>query len=256
MLVEDNLINQALAHEVLKNAGMKVTLANDGQQAVNCVESQEFAAILMDIRMPHMDGLEATRIIRQNRNYDHIPIIAISAGVLKHEIDKALALGCNQYVTKPVDFDRLLDQLTELIDSRFYATDSDIVSPAKNQVDASQPQLDIPELDLARALKNHNENSELFRRLLGDFVGYYQDAPQTLKQQLSANEIGTAERLAHNIAGVAGSFAADDLMHASRQLERAIAAGELENWQPLIAQFEDRLNSLVNSIQQCDLGEN
>jgi HPt (histidine-containing phosphotransfer) domain-containing protein len=152
-------------------------------------------------------------------------------------------------VSKPVAFDRLFDLLVDMIDSRFFVSGGSIETRDTIHEDFSDSSINIPELDVTEALKNHNGNSLLFTNLLGDFVHYYQDAPLKLQEHISAGDLESAARLAHNVAGVAGSFAAKDLMTASRELEHAITTGTPEQWQPLLSQFERHINALIASIK-------
>jgi PAS domain S-box-containing protein len=107
LLVEDNPINQELALELLNMQGMQVVTANDGQQALLQLETQEFDAVLMDCQMPVMDGCEATRQIRANIRYARLPVIAMTANAMQEDRDKALAIGMNDHIPKPIDPDQM-----------------------------------------------------------------------------------------------------------------------------------------------------
>jgi signal transduction histidine kinase/ActR/RegA family two-component response regulator len=107
LLVEDHAFNRQLALELLKQAGMVVTLANNGQEAVDLVARTQFDAVLMDIHMPIMDGYEATRIIRGMPDRDMLPIIAMTADAMEGDREKCLVAGMNGHLTKPIDPDML-----------------------------------------------------------------------------------------------------------------------------------------------------
>jgi signal transduction histidine kinase len=107
LLVEDHAFNRQLALELLKQAGMVVTLANNGQEAVDLVGRTQFDAVLMDIHMPIMDGYEATRIIRDMPDRDMLPIIAMTADAMEGDREKCLVAGMNGHITKPIDPDVL-----------------------------------------------------------------------------------------------------------------------------------------------------
>ncbi len=107
LLVEDVEINQIIAHELLTMDGYEVDIAGNGKEAIEMLESQEYALILMDIQMPVMDGLTATREIRKNENYACIPIIAMSAHAMSGDRDKSIDSGMNDHITKPIDPDEL-----------------------------------------------------------------------------------------------------------------------------------------------------
>ena len=115
LLVEDNAVNQMLASAILKKAGHKVEVAADGVEAVDAVRSRPFDAVLMDIQMPEMDGLEATRRIRDldNPEQANIYIIAMTANALMGDREKCISAGMNDYLPKPIDQKKLLSALTK-----------------------------------------------------------------------------------------------------------------------------------------------
>ncbi len=116
LLAEDSLVNQKLAIGLLKKKGHAVTVANNGQEAVEAALSQEFDLILMDVQMPEMDGFEATKLIRdhQKQNQTHIPIVAMTAHALKGDRERCLEAGMDDYVAKPIRSQILFDKLAKL----------------------------------------------------------------------------------------------------------------------------------------------
>jgi len=115
LLVEDNLVNQLVAKELLKNLKATVTIAEHGQIALDILKEQNFDIILMDIQMPVMDGLTATRLIRQQEKYTQLPIIAMTAHARKEDRDNSLAAGINLHMAKPVQAKVLLKAILTLI---------------------------------------------------------------------------------------------------------------------------------------------
>jgi len=111
LLVEDNEINQLVAQEILRDAGYVVEVAENGQVAVDMVREQDWDLVLMDMQMPVMDGLEATRCIRQLPNRPGLPIIAMTANAMQRDRERCLAAGMNDFVTKPVDPEELFKVL-------------------------------------------------------------------------------------------------------------------------------------------------
>jgi CheY-like chemotaxis protein len=105
LVAEDNDINQVVAQQILLSYGLQVDLANDGQQCIDALKNGHYDLVFMDLHMPNVDGFEACRIIRQT-NPD-IPIVALTAAVLKDEVQKALAVGMNSHLAKPLDHDQL-----------------------------------------------------------------------------------------------------------------------------------------------------
>ena len=116
LLADDNELNREIARTLLEMRGMEVETAEDGQEAVNLYKSRGagyFSAVLMDIRMPRMDGLEATRTIRamEDENTDRIPILAMTANAFEEDKARAYEAGMNGYLVKPLDMEAVLDEL-------------------------------------------------------------------------------------------------------------------------------------------------
>ena len=122
LLVEDNDINQTLASAILEQKGITVSIANHGEEALKMVIINNFDLILMDMQMPVMDGIEATRLIRQRKNLKQIPIIAMTANALRSDLDRCLAAGMNDFVTKPIDSEKLYSVISRwTLDSKITA---------------------------------------------------------------------------------------------------------------------------------------
>ncbi len=256
LVAEDNPINQQLALEFLQRAGAKVDIAETGRHAITAAVDNEYDAILMDIHMPQTDGLEATATLREQGFT--LPIIAVSADALTERKEAAMQAGCDAYVTKPIDFDRLLGALEEFLplselQSRRRATDE----PAPDTADAEDEAFDAEQfklqrvagIDLGLAIKNHNGNVALMTKLMGDFGRYYGDAGPKIRAQINDKNYEDAERLAHNLHGVAGSFGATRLQEAAKALELALAKGETGNLFGLAQSFEIALQEVLESAE-------
>ncbi len=201
--------------EFLQRAGYQVILANNGAEALDAIDAAPYLAVLMDVRMPVMDGYEAIARIRDLPDYVDMPVIALSAGVLNSEVERALAAGVDHYLSKPIDFDALLGLLDDLRATRAETSVVQIAAPPP-------PPEDTDGIDFRLALRNHDGDDKLLKRLLSDFVRLYEDAPETLQRHLGEGDLDAAERLAHNVAGVAGSFGAMTLMQIARDVEHLI----------------------------------
>jgi two-component system, sensor histidine kinase and response regulator len=108
LLVEDNEINQELAINILEEMGINLSIANNGQEALDKLETENFDGILMDIQMPVMDGYTATREIRKQDRFKNLPIIAMTANVMKSDLDKATEVGMNAHIGKPFKMDEIV----------------------------------------------------------------------------------------------------------------------------------------------------
>jgi two-component system, cell cycle response regulator DivK len=118
LLVEDNEMNRDMLSRRLMRNGYDIVMAVDGQQAVNMAASENPDLILMDMSLPIIDGWEATRQVKSNAGTRRIPIIALTAHAMAEDKDKAMAAGCDDFDTKPVDIQRLLGKIQALLKTR------------------------------------------------------------------------------------------------------------------------------------------
>ncbi len=253
LLAEDNPINQQLALEFLQRANARVDVAESGRAAVDMALANDYDVILMDIHMPEMDGMTATREIRAQGL--EVPIIAVSADALDERRSAALAAGCNDYVTKPIDFDALLNMLSHMLGNpakpRHRRSSDAALTVSEPEQTPEQFALThrVPGINLGDAIRNHNDNVRLLLKLMGDFGTYYGDAGTRMREAVTGGDFDTAERLAHNLHGVAGSFAAAHLKEAAKTLELAIAGGQSRNLLGLVQSFEVALNEVLESAE-------
>ena len=240
LLVEDNEINRALGKEVLTRAGYEITLANNGQEALTILQTNTFLAVLMDLRMPVMDGIEAIKQIRRQPSLCHLPVIALSAFVQQNEIDQAHESGFDHYITKPIDFDALFGLLNDIANAHDSAG---IREHQPGRATASN----IRGIDFGKALSSHDFDEELLLRLSNDFVSIYGQADDQFLELLKDDDTEKAERLVHNIAGVAGSFGASSLMQSARALEHSLRRSSRPD-QAALLEFSHELENLVIAI--------
>ena len=223
LLAEDNPINQQLALAFLQRAGAIVEIAETGRQAVARAVANSYDVILMDIRMPEMDGLEATSELRKQGL--NVPIIAVSADAIGERRSRALEAGCNGYVTKPIDFDTLVSECSQHMGLEIEGEEAPRRRASDGELDHDEHGVlskRVPGINVGLAIKNHNDNVKLMLKLMGDFGTYYGDAGAKIRSYLLDGEWEEAERLAHNLRGVAGSFGATDLQEAAKVLELAL----------------------------------
>jgi PAS domain S-box-containing protein len=240
LLVEDNEINQELARRMLEQRGFKVTIANNGKEALEALTEKRYPVVLMDIRMPVMDGMEAIRRIRSDPALSSSLVIALSAGVLDTEVRDAMDAGFDHYLTKPVDFDALQKLLLE--------TKAIQSVPEKKSED-----LIIRGVNFGKAIASHDGDLEFLYTLTGDFVNIYGKADEEFTNFLNAQDIEQADRLIHNIAGLSGTFGAEELMLIARSVEQELRADN-EVSEESIAAFRQELGNFVTAIREFQEG--
>jgi signal transduction histidine kinase/DNA-binding response OmpR family regulator len=237
LLVEDNDINQQVASEILGNAGLLVDVADDGQIAVDRVEAsvakgQPYDLVLMDMQMPVMDGVTATRRIRERHAATQLPIVAMTANAMAADRDRCLQAGMNGFVVKPINTEELWKSLLALVQLREGMGAQAVPVVAERLAAPAQDQRLIQALrashalDVDLGLMHTTNNPVLYASLLRKFVAAQEDAVLRMRQSLDAADQATAERIAHTLKGVAGNLGATDVQHSADQLEASLHKGE------------------------------
>jgi len=251
LLVEDNDINQEVAGELLKEVGIRFTLAENGREAVEKVGLHEYHGVLMDIQMPEMDGYEATRTIRQKPEFASLPIVAMTANAMAGDREKALEAGMNDHVAKPIDPEQLYAAI-----KRWFKPSATMMSRAESGPAAhappSSPPVDLPEqldgIDIQTGLKRVAGNRKLYRNLLLKFSKGQAEVVVQIRQAIAAAEMETAHRLAHTMKGVAGNVGANDLFEAAVAVDAAFTDGNPEAAESGLPRLEEELRRVLTSI--------
>ncbi len=244
LLVDDNLINQQVATEILQTAGVRADIAGNGIEAVRMVGQTDYDAVLMDIQMPKMDGYEATARIRQQRRHRDLPIIAMTAHAIAGYRDKCLAAGMNDYVTKPIEPVRLFRALLA-------AAGRDAAGDIAGMAQIPTPPLAslelpgaMPGIETRSALLRLGGNVALLLRLLASFAAEHAHAAQQIRDLVAAGDTEGAQRILHTLAGASGNMSALELNGAVTALAAGLAGDERE---ALEAQL-DRLETAIDVV--------
>jgi len=227
LLVEDNAINQQVAREFLEQANMTVVLAENGRQAVEFVHNEAFDCVLMDVQMPIMDGIAATREIRENRKYDRLPILAMTANVMSGDRELCLAAGMQGHISKPIDPGDLFATL-----ARWVKLSPPTLSPAvvslrerKTDLESSGEAVVFPEIsgiDVPVGVRRTGGYFNHYQKLLTMFCANQGNAGERIRQALKNGDMGAAQRHAHTLKGVSATIGADGLYEKARLLELAL----------------------------------
>ncbi|MBF0510157.1 MAG: response regulator [Deltaproteobacteria bacterium] len=248
LLVEDNEINQQVAQELLEQAGLKVTIAENGQKGVEAVKAHDYDLVLMDIQMPVMDGYQAAREIRRNHRFNDLPIIAMTASAMTQDRAMAMEAGMNGHVSKPINTEELFSAMLKWIKYRSPEPAGESFIPAVESDRGVEN--DIPALagiDVAAGLKRVGGNKKLYRSILLKFYNEYPDSSARIKAAFDAGDRELAQRLAHTVKGVAGNIGAEVLFQAGEELEAAIRQGRDDIAGPL-ATFEEDLQAVLPAL--------
>ncbi len=225
LLVEDNEMNQKLAIELLKATGAVVTLAINGEEAVTMITGggTEYDLVLMDIQMPIMDGYEATRRIKSDSRFTHLPIIAMTSYAMEEERQKIIEAGIDAHISKPFDVRTMLQVMKSFLREQ----ESSVHSNERLEYDGEEIAIpDIAGLDSAAALDRLDGDRKLYLWVLRTFVENDSHAPSKIEEALRVEDTDLAIRLAHTIKGAAGAVGAVELEVLGRSLENAIIKGD------------------------------
>lgn len=217
LVVEDNHINQQVIVEILNSVGIEPVVAENGEKALLHLQKYSVNAILMDVQMPGMDGYETTRRIREQFPSSQIPIIGMSANAMLGDSEMAIGAGMDEYLTKPVDTERLFNVLTKILDKPDLKISPDeIHSAVKNDACILE---DIPGIDAADAIKRLNGNSGLLKTLILDFVDEYKDVFRSIKNLPMQNSAQELKAVLHKICGISMTLSAVDLSESLKDAQ-------------------------------------
>ncbi len=258
LLVDDNTINQEVATGFLHDVGMVVEVASSGLESLEALEKRHFDLVLMDIQMPGMDGLEATRRIRKKRQFKDLPIVAMTAHAMAGDREKSLAVGMNDHINKPVDPAVLYQVLKSLIPEKEPGLTSGEPEAMRIRVQEGEP-LDLPPLpgiDPEEALKRLNNNSMLFVKMLSDFRSDFASYPALLKQLSQENDWVGIQTRAHTVKGISGYMGARRLFQTATDLEGVLKQAEKNPAGELIQPFVAALEEVLSSLDLLPYGDN
>ncbi|MGA8169943.1 MAG: PAS domain S-box protein [Methylocystis sp.] len=241
LVVDDSRMNRDVVERMLIKEGAGVTLAVDGQQALEFLRARgdAFDAVLMDVQMPVMDGLAATRVIRDELNLTTLPVIAFTAGVLTEQRQRVHSAGCDDFLPKPVDLDELVAVLTR------WTARTRSTSPVDAEKSEEFP--DIPGLDTCQAALSMGDDRNLFMDALRNFVEEFHRAARQTSEDLGNGNVETVAQRLHALRGAAGYIGAADLSKSALALESAILEKRLDLAAPM-AEFETKFSGLIEEI--------
>jgi CheY-like chemotaxis protein/HPt (histidine-containing phosphotransfer) domain-containing protein len=243
LLAEDNEVNQQVARSFLESAGLHVTVANNGQEALELAKTGKFSAILMDMHMPEMDGLEASRLIRAMPGGDSVPIIAMTAAVLQDDRQACFEAGMNGFVGKPIDPQELMTMLRKWIQEDALAK---VGGPSHSAETAGVlGQLgQVGGLDLAGAMARMGGNQGLFLRLLR---GFAERAPAQADQLVGLSTDQLSLWL-HTLRGESSNLGATTIETCCKTIEETLASEPDKHPAELIATLGEYLRAFSREI--------
>jgi signal transduction histidine kinase/CheY-like chemotaxis protein len=249
LTVDDNDTNLDITERALRLEGARATPARDGQQAIQMLRAPDaaFDAVLMDMQMPVMDGLTATRTIRRELGLTELPVIVFSASVLTQEREQAMAAGATDFLSKPVDIEQLVAVLSRHRRGRAAAAATAPVTDATPVSPSPSPWQSIEGIDDTRVRAVLRDDFASFMRLCAQFMTRAEKMPDEVKAALDKGDATSALRTLHRQRGAALSLGVNELVAATSRLEQAIQTGAPV--QDALQEFTDCLARLKQALE-------
>jgi len=237
LLVEDNEVNRRFATRVLEKRGHDVGIAVNGQQAVESVARERFDVVLMDVQMPVLDGVAATALIRgaERATGGHVPIVAMTAHAMAGDRDRSIAAGMDDYVTKPIRPDGLVEAVERAADRR--------AAPAGTEA-APAPIV----FDRDHAVRRLGGDRRLLAEMLAIFRRETPGLMASVRRAAGAGDIGAVGRAAHALKGSLGTIHAPLALESAGRLEATARAGDAGAIAPALADLEQRMTELARAL--------
>jgi two-component system sensor histidine kinase/response regulator len=238
LVADDSYFNQQVEEAYLTSMGALVEIVGNGRDAVDKAlhPAAPYDAVLMDIQMPDMDGLEATRLIREKRGIDSLPIIALTAHAQQEEKQRSLAAGMNDHVTKPIDPMALQETILRWTKQPVRIQ---VATPAAApEVRTDGLPVSLPPFDISTALQRINGKRALLRNLILTFGNEFGQAIPDLNRLVADGDVESARRIAHTLKGAAASVGLRDVAEAARTIEERIRQTDAQTLQTMISTLD------------------
>jgi two-component system sensor histidine kinase/response regulator len=246
LLVEDNKINQQVAAGLLLKMGLRVTIAENGFEAIAAAAEKLFDLVFMDIHMPELDGIEAVRKIRNQKQYKDLPIVAMTANAMMGDKEVSMAAGMNDYITKPIELTILKNTLLKWIKPRNNLIKYCDYSESMSGEEAFPRFCSI---NTNQGLKNMGGNGRLYKKILQDFAQDSKNATADIYNEIRVGDYKKAFIAVHTVKGVAGSIAAVSLYEVASDLEDALKKKLYDKVELLYGLFAEALTIVLEEIQ-------
>ncbi|MBS1208686.1 MAG: multi-sensor hybrid histidine kinase [Proteobacteria bacterium] len=249
LLVEDNTFNQQIARELLESAGMEVEIAENGQEALYRATTAPFDIILMDVQMPIMDGLEATRRLRARPQTADIPILAMTAHAMIDEQHHCLEAGMDGFLSKPINPDLLVASIARELHDKTPGKHAQKTEEAQ-AAPSAPPRLpkSIPGIFIETGLHFCGDNVDFYLRMLKEFMTSKSDTGQKIREALAQADKTTAQRLAHTMKSVSASIGATDLSHISAEFEQMLRQETTSEFSEWCDRFDAALGTVIAGL--------
>ena len=244
LIVEDNVLNHKVIAGLLSQTGIALTFATDGQEAVDLVlKGMNFDVVLMDINMPIMDGYEASREIRKHKQYNSLPILALTADVMDDSIQKALACGMQGHIAKPIIVDIFYKKIIDAFTTEPKYPDGQVAEKPKTSDE-------FEEISIGMGLGRCDNDEIFYKSILKDFKVMYINSSVTLEELCRTGKFKEARSMAMDIKDVSLNIGAYNLCENAATMEYEFEKGDRCKWQRLVEFYTISLDKLFKDIDK------
>jgi CheY-like chemotaxis protein/HPt (histidine-containing phosphotransfer) domain-containing protein len=253
LVVEDNEVNREVARRFLERLGCTPVVVHDGKAALEACALQKFDLVLMDVQMPVMDGLDATRELRRREAATgaHTPIVALTASAMSGELNRCLASGMDGLLTKPIEVSRLREALKRYVGIHDEATAgvTPDFEPSLDARPASQSASAGPPIDLTRLRALVGGDDEFVRELCHAFVGTTEEILPNLERALASGDRAACALAAHKLKGGSQSICAERIAALALALERGAASRSTQELQATLVDLRRAIDQCVEFLR-------
>jgi len=237
LIVEDNLINQKIILSVLKKSGMEIDIANNGQEALDFlqIDKKDYDVILMDISMPIMDGILATKYIREHKKFDAIPIITFTAFAMGVEIEQMFKAGCNAYLTKPLNVKKL------------YNVFNMFLTPTTREVSRNKV-MEIDGLDIVKGIANADSNEVLYKETLKEFVLVHKDKTYFIPKWIEEKSFERIRVSCSEMQGILEAIGAYEMKELVDEMQKNFLYEKEAFLDQYLECYPKKFNDLIDTI--------
>src|SRR5688572_17179510 len=232
LVVDDDILNQRMMQLLLMREGHRVDLASNGLEAFEAIKIQKYDVVFMDLQMPVMDGIAASRHIRAWENGgQHTFIVALTASYLPEKGHVLFEAGIDNYISKPFE----IEQIQRLLKYAFQARLSDYADRPASLEQELRPE---KVLDIQKGIVQIGGDEETYRELLSDFIDGLPKRLQAIQDFFANQDLVELSRAAHNLSGIAANLGASQLSASARKLDKHSAEGYTESVNPLVDEIQ------------------
>lgn len=249
LVAEDNEINRKLILTLLDGLGLKLETAENGREALEKLENAKgkIDLLLMDINMPEMNGLEATREIREHPRYDRMPVVALTASTNEEEVRDILECGMNAYLEKPIDLGKLYRIFKLFFDWQNAQPDH-----GNKKAPLTQPHAGIDRkiFDWEKGLRYSNGDEELYAGILDEFIDQYGHSDRRLKEWIAEKNYDSVKAMAIDLEGISATIGAGPFYESVKQMRRIIEQKAYTMLSDFLQVYREELRTLRREIEK------